>query len=58
MFGGGSTLTVELIYWPSKTFAARPEAEAALFRYIDVWYDPRRIQAGWGGLSPDEYEQI
>jgi transposase InsO family protein len=33
------------------------EAEAALFRYIDGWYNPRRIQAGLDGLSPDEYEQ-
>lgn len=24
---------------------------------IDGWYNPRRIQAGLGGLSPDEYEQ-
>ena len=28
----------------------------ALFRYIDGWYNPRRIQEGLGGLSPDEYE--
>jgi putative transposase len=27
-----------------------------LFRYIDTWYNPRRIQAGLAGLSPDEYE--
>lgn len=53
-----STLKIELIYWPSKTFATRAEAEATLFRYIDGWYNPRRIQAGLGGLSPDEYEQV
>ncbi|WP_414731595.1 hypothetical protein [Williamsia sp.] len=29
-----------------------------MFRYIDGWYNPRRIQAGLGGLSPDEYEQV
>lgn len=51
-----STLKIELIYWPARTFATRTEAEAALFRYIDGWYNPRRIQAGLGGLSPDEYE--
>lgn len=51
-----STLKIELIYWPARTFATRAEAEAALFRYIDGWYNPRRIQAGLGGLSPDEYE--
>ncbi|PBC39158.1 hypothetical protein CJ179_37980 [Rhodococcus sp. ACS1] len=52
-----STLKIELIYWPAKIFATRAEAEAALFRYIDGWYNPRRIQAGLRGLSPDEYER-
>ena len=52
-----STLKIELIYWPARTFATRAEAEAALFRYIDGWYNPRRIQAGLGGLSPDQYEE-
>jgi putative transposase len=51
-----STIKVELIYWPATTFATRAEAQAALFRYIDGWYNPRRIQEGLGGLSPDEYE--
>ncbi len=44
------------MYWPQTTFATRAEAEHALIRYIDGWYNPRRIQAGLGGLSPDEYE--
>ncbi|PBC53518.1 IS3 family transposase [Rhodococcus sp. ACPA1] len=52
-----STLKIELIYWPARTFATRAEAETALFRYIDGWYNPRRIQAGLRGLSPDEYER-
>ena len=39
-------------------FATRAEAEAALLRYIDGWYNPRRIQEGLGGLSPDEYEEL
>ena len=51
-----STIKIELIYWPATTFATRAEAQAALFRYIDGWYNARRIQAGLGGLSPDEYE--
>ena len=51
-----STIKIELIYWPATTFATRVEAQAALFRYIDGWYNPRRIQAGLSGLSPDEYE--
>jgi putative transposase len=51
-----STLKVELLYWPATTFATRTEAEHALVRYIDGWYNPRRIQAGLDGLSPAEYE--
>ena len=51
-----STIKVELIYWPATTFATRTEAQAALFRYIDGWYNPRRIQEGLDGLSPNEYE--
>jgi putative transposase len=26
-------------------------------RVIDGWYNPRRIQKGLDGLSPDEYEE-
>jgi putative transposase len=51
-----ATIKVELLYWPGTTFATRTEAEHALIRYIDGWYNPRRIQAVLGGLSPDEYE--
>lgn len=52
-----STLKIELVYWPGTTFATRVEAEHALLRYIDGWYNPRRIQEGLRGLSPDEYEE-
>jgi putative transposase len=53
-----STIKTELIYWPGNTFATRAEADAAIFRYIDGWYNPRRIQEGLDGLSPDEYEEM
>ena len=52
-----STIKVELVYWPGTTFATRLEAEHALLRYIDGCYNPRRIQPGLSGLSPDEYEE-
>jgi hypothetical protein len=52
-----STIKIELIYWPGTSFATRTEAEMALFRYLDGWYNPRRIQQGLGGLSPEEYER-
>ena len=51
-----TTIKIEMIYWPATTFATRAEAQAALFRYVDGWYNPRRIQQGLHGLSPDEYE--
>jgi putative transposase len=51
-----STIKVELVYWSRTRFSTRAEAEHALTRYIHGWYNPRRIQAGLGGLSPDEYE--
>jgi hypothetical protein len=51
-----STLKIELIYWPATTYAARAEAQAALFRYIDGWQKPRRIQQELVGRSPDEFE--
>jgi len=50
-----STLKVELVYRTS--FRTREEAEQALFRYIDGWYNPHRIQKALGWRSPDEYEQ-
>lgn len=52
-----STIKTELLYWAGTQFATRAEADAALLRYIDGWYNPRRIQQGLGGLSPDEYEE-
>jgi putative transposase len=50
-----STLKVERIYRTS--YRTREEAELDLFRYIDGWYNPHRIQRELGWLSPDEYEE-
>jgi transposase InsO family protein len=50
-----STLKVERVYRTS--FRTREEAELDLFRYIDGWYNPHRIQRELGWLSPDEYEE-
>jgi putative transposase len=49
-----STLKIELVYRAS--WRTRDEAENAIFAYIDGWYNTRRIQAGLGDQSPDEYE--
>jgi putative transposase len=48
------SLKVELVYRTS--FRTREEAELALFRYVDGWYNPHRIQKALGWRSPDEYE--
>jgi putative transposase len=49
-----STLKVELVYRTS--FRTREEADLDLFRFIDGWYNPHRIQRRLGWRSPDEYE--
>jgi putative transposase len=50
-----SILKVERVYRTSSR--TRQEAELDLFRYIDGWYNPHRIQRELGWLSPDEYEE-
>lgn len=49
-----SILKVERVYRTS--YQTREEAELDIFRYIDGWYNPHRIQRELGWLSPDEYE--
>lgn len=50
-----SSLKVERIYRTS--YRTREEAELDLVRWIDGWYNPRRIQRELGWRSPDEYEE-
>jgi putative transposase len=50
-----SSLKVERVYRTS--YRTREEAELDLVRWIDGWYNPRRIQRKLGWLSPDEYEE-
>ncbi|HZD70700.1 MAG TPA: DDE-type integrase/transposase/recombinase [Actinomycetes bacterium] len=50
-----STLKVERVYRTS--YRTREEAELDLVRWIDGWYNPRRIQRRLGWLSPMEYEE-
>jgi putative transposase len=49
-----STLKVELV--DRTSWRTHEEAELALFRFIDGWYNPHRIQKALGWRSPDEYE--
>lgn len=48
------TLKVELIH--RRHFKTRAEAEAAIFQYIEVWYNRRRLHSSLGYRSPNDYE--
>jgi len=48
-------LKTELIHrrpWPTRAAARR-----AVFEYIEVFYNRRRLHSGLGYLSPTDYEQ-
>jgi transposase InsO family protein len=50
-----STLKCELIHrhaWPT-----RARARSAIFRYIEGWYNPRRLHSSLGYVSPADYER-
>jgi putative transposase len=50
-----SSLTMELVH--EATFAMREQAKAALFEYIEVFYNPKHRHSSLGYLSPVEYER-
>jgi putative transposase len=37
-------------------YATRAAAELAIFKYIEGWYNPRRLHSALGYLSPDTFE--
>lgn len=49
------TLKVELVY--QRRFKTKSEAVAALFEFIEVWYNRQRIHSSLGYKTPVEYEQ-
>ena len=49
-----STIKLELLY--RRIWRTKQEAELAIFRWIEGWYNPRRIQDNLGWRSPLEYE--
>ena len=49
-----ATLKRELV--EGRTFNTHAEARTALFEYIEVWYNRRRMHSALGYLSPVEYE--
>lgn len=48
------TLKVELVY--RRKFKTRDEARAAIFEYIEVWYNRERIHSSLDYMTPEEYE--
>jgi putative transposase len=50
------TLKQELIY--RRKFATRAEAKAAIFRYIEVFYNRTRMHSTLGYVSPEAYEAM
>lgn len=48
------TLKVEMIY--RRKFETRAEASAAIFEFIEVWYNRNRIHSSIGYLTPIEFE--
>lgn len=39
-----------------RVFATREEARAAIFEYIEVWYNRKRIHGSIGYVSPEQFE--
>jgi putative transposase len=50
-----ATLTKELL--GDTVFATRAEASAAVFRFIEIWYNRQRRHSTLGYLTPAEYEE-
>lgn len=48
------TLKVELVY--TRKFQTREEAKAAIFEFIEVWYNRKRIHSAIDYMSPEQYE--
>lgn len=50
-----STLKHELV--EDRTFATREAARAAIFSWIEIWYNRRRRHSTLGYVSPEQFEQ-
>jgi putative transposase len=47
------SLKTEWLY--GKTFKTREQAEMEIFRYIEIWYNRKRLHSSLGHLSPEQY---
>ena len=50
-----ATLKEELVH--RQTFATRAAARAAIFEFIEVFYNRSRLHSSLGNLTPAEYEE-
>ena len=50
-----ASLKRELVY--RTTFATREEARMAIFEWIAVWYNRKRLHSAIGYVSPEEFER-
>ncbi len=48
------TLKVELIY--RKKFKTREEAKAAIFEFIELWYNRQRLHSSLDYMTSEQYE--
>lgn len=49
------TMKTEMVY--QKTFKTKKQAYLAIFEYIEVWYNRKRIHSSLGYLTPLEFEK-
>lgn len=52
-----STLKIELMEG-GKAFTSRQEARAAIFEYMEVFYNRQRLHSSIGNMTPAEFEEI
>jgi len=48
-----ATLKAECV---DRTFKTRQEAKTAIFDYIEIWYNRKRLHSMFGYLSPLEFD--
>ena len=51
-----STMQRELL--DTQSWSTRSELAAAIFEWIEAWYNPRRRHSSLGDLAPAEFENL
>ena len=50
------TLKVECVY--QNVFATIDKAEITIFKYVEIWYNSKRLHSSLGYKSPKEFEAM